>query len=442
MLPTRLRPHLFLSYSRIDRKAADALSDAMRSQGCVVWMDRNEVLVGDDFVQGLTRQLNRQDGLVFLLTEASSCSSWCHAEIQHALARGLPTFVVQLDAQSRLPDALERLLRDIQRVPWDVVHAGLGEQIHRARWRRWRRLFSWTAAVLVVSGATAGVAFLAVGRVNTLDMRRRVEATVADLGNATIVLSGDEVRSHVQPLRAMPELGASLRAVSDDPTRAPTARINAWQALDAMQQGRQTEWRTYVPQIEWKGGRLADTFWANTTYGSGKISDLQAHRVRMAGLVLGAGPIADKVGLSLVGVRIRDADIWFLRADATQMIDVEFLNSKFRGAQLDLSGAAGLRFLSHSADSNIITPEVSIIEDSWIVQRRAPPGAGVMDLSKPGQEILFDGVQFVRVRFEGHFKSEWFRNSHFTDCVFATALTANDLRRDGNSEEGSVFVGR
>ena len=162
----------------------------------------------------------------------------------------------------------------------------------------------------------------------------------------------------------------------------------------------------------------------------------------MAGIVLGAGPVAGKAGLTLVGTRIRDADIWFLRADATQMIDVEFLNSKFRGAQLDLSGAAGLRFVSHTANNDIITPEVSIIEDSWLVQRRAPQGPGVMDLSRPEQEILFQGVQFARVRFEGHFKAEWFRNSHFTDCVFATALTAAELSRGGNSEEGSLFLGR
>jgi len=54
-----LRPHLFLSYSRSDRKAADELAAVMHSEGCIVWMDRNEVLVGDDFVRGLTRQLNR-----------------------------------------------------------------------------------------------------------------------------------------------------------------------------------------------------------------------------------------------------------------------------------------------------------------------------------------------------------------------------------------------
>jgi len=33
------------------------------------------------------------------------------------------------------------------------------------------------------------------------------------------------------------------------------------------------------------------------------------------------------------------------------------------------------------------------------VQNRPLPGGDVMDLATPEQEILFDGVQFVRVRF-------------------------------------------
>lgn len=54
---------------------------------------------------------------------------------------------------------------------------------------------------------------------------------------------------------------------------------------------------------------------------------------------------------------------------------------------------------------------------------------------------MFNGVQFGRVRFEGHFKRTWFRNCYFTDCVFATRLQAADLAENGNAEEGSAFLG-
>ena len=88
MLLQLLRPRLFVSYSRGDHDSADILSEALQRQGCIVWIDRKQVLVGDDFVRDLSVQLGRQDGLVLLLTETSARSSWCHAEVQHALARG------------------------------------------------------------------------------------------------------------------------------------------------------------------------------------------------------------------------------------------------------------------------------------------------------------------------------------------------------------------
>lgn len=438
---TLFRPRLFLSYSRADREAADALCNWLQAQDCVVWMDRNEILVGDDFVRALTLQLATKDGLVLLLTANSAQSSWCHAEVQHALATKLPVFVVQQGEQARLPDALERQLRDVQRLSGLGAEAELGIQIQRARTRRRRRLFVRAASLAVLAAAVLSTVWFSIRQINEFALDSRVDAVVAGLGTAAMVVSGDEIRTRIEPVRAAPGLAAALRAVSDDPARAVTARINAWQALDALQSGRQREWRSYVPEIQWSGGRLADTLWANTSYGGGTIGDLHVERLRMAGLVFAAGPVDGKPGMSLLGARIADSDIWFLRLDGTQLLDVEFTNSKFRGAQLDLSGAAGVRFLSRAKSDHIITADVAIIEDSWIVQRRPPPGPGVLDLARPEQEILFDGVQFARVRFEGYFKPAWFRNSHFVDCVFATGLDAQALASGGNSEEGSVFVG-
>ena len=130
-----------------------------------------------------------------------------------------------------------------------------------------------------------------------------------------------------------------------------------------------------------------------------------------------------------------------MRIDGTQMLDVEFENCKFRGAQLDLSAAAGLRFVARAKSAELLDTEVTIMEDSWLVQKRAPPPPDVMDMATPEQELIFDGVQFARVRFEGHFKPGWFRNCHFSDCVFATRLNAADLAKNSNMEEGSVFPG-
>lgn len=435
-----IRPRLFLSYARSDRDAADALYSDLQAQDSDVWMDRHEVLAGDDFVRSLNTQLSRCDALVFLLTQASAVSSWCLAELQFALGRGLVIIVVQKDDCS-LPDALQRLLRDVQAVSWADARIKLAGQIRRARARSRRRFLNRSASGLAAFGVLALVGVQTAGLVNRFDEGRRRRLFLGDLRAAAIVWSGNEVRARLLAVRGDPQMANALAALFADPAQPIMARVNAWQALDALQEGRQAEWRTYVQRINWTDGRLANGVWANTTYGSGLIRGLVATHMRIAGLVLGAGPSGDKPGLTLIEVRVRDADIWFMRSDGTQMMDVEFENCKFRGAQLDLSAAAGLRFVSRNKSQALISTDVAIMEDSWVVQNRSPPPPDVMDLSQPVQELIFDGVQFVRVRFEGHFKPDWFHNCHFGDCVFASRLDATDLMRNGNREEGSVFLG-
>lgn len=156
----------------------------------------------------------------------------------------------------------------------------------------------------------------------------------------------------------------------------------------------------------------------------------------MAGLVFGPGPSAGEAGLTLGGILIRDADIWFMKIAGTQMIDVIFENCKFRGAQLDLSEASAVQFVSREESQVVLSTDVAIIEDSSIAYLRPAPEPGVMDLSEPEQDLIFDGVQFVRVQFEGILKATWFTGCHFENCVFPRSLAETDLEKWGNTFQG------
>jgi len=432
-----MRPNLFLSYSRADLADAEHLFEVLTGQGCAVWIDRNELLVGDDFVRGLQMHMARSDALVFLLTHRSAMSSWCLAELQYGLGLGLVVIVVEKDLDAALPEALQRMLRDIQRVPWSEVSEKLAPQILRARSRGRRRLLRRATYFL---GAFSGLSIVGIqvaNLINRVDTERRLRTFVAELRSVSTVWSGDEVHSRLRLVKDDPELPGTLQKLAEDSTLASSVRVNAWQALVALRDGRQAEWRTYIETIEWKGGRLADVLWANVTYGQGNISGLVAERVRMAGLVFGPGPDSGTAGLSLIDIRIRDADIWFLRIDGTHMLDVEFENCKFRGAQLDLSNVAAVRFVSREKSKFVLSTDVAIMEDSWIVYRGKAPEPGVMDLAEPEQELIFDGVQFARVHFEGHFKPGWFRSCHFMNCVFPALLTMKALEQYDNTFEGN-----
>lgn len=431
-----IRPRIFLSYARTDLVDAKQLFEILDKQGCTVWMDLNEILAGDDFVRGLQDHLSRSDALVFLLTRQSAESSWCLAELQYALGRGLVVIIVERAAGSLLPEAVERVLRDVQRVPWSEVSEKLGRQILRARSRGRRRVLGRAAALLGAAGGLSLVGIQVAQGINRFDAERRREAFVADLRSASMVWSGEEVRARLRPVSDDPDLPGILHQLAEDPALAPTLRVNAWQGLGALRDERQVEWRTFIEDIQWKGGRLNDMLWANTTYRRGLISGLVAERVRMAGLVFGPGPNADEAGLTLGGILIRDADIWFMKIAGTQMIDVIFENCKFRGAQLDLSEASAVQFVSREESQVVLSTDVAIIEDSSIAYLRPAPEPGVMDLSEPEQDLIFDGVQFVRVQFEGILKATWFTGCHFENCVFPRSLAETDLEKWGNTFQG------
>lgn len=437
-----IKARIFVSYAREDLVTANELVSHLQEYGCTVWLDRKELLAGDDFVLSLTKELARCDALVLLLTTHSAASSWCQAEVQRALAHRMVVIVVQREPGIMLPDALERMLRDIQRIQWFSGTPGLGSDVLKARRRRLSRQFRTAGSIAVATIFLAGGGLLLASRINTIDAQRRVETLLKELSASAFVWSGSEVHARIEPVRESASFGPELQAFISDTTKTPVARTNAWQAAAALRQGREREWRMYLPQIEWQGGRLTDTLWANTSYGKGYIRDLVAERVRMAGLVFGPSPTDQNTGMSIIGARIRDADIWFLRLDGTQLIDVEFVNSKLRGAQLDLSNAWGIRFLSRSTSNVFLSTDIAIIEDSWIIHHQPPADLGVLDLTQPEQELLFDGVQFVRVRFEGNFKAIWFKNSRFQNCVFASELSENALQRQGNQIEKSIFLGK
>ena len=435
-----LEPRIFLSYSRTDADSGNALRESLASKGCRVWMDTREVLVGDDFVRHLTRELDRNDGLVYLLTHDSAKSSWCQAEVQRALTRGMNVAVVQRDEHSHLPEAVERLLRDVQRVSYNDALTGLADHIHRARKRRLSRWLKTAALWLALLAIVVSIAWIAVNALNERQSQERVSAVVSQIVESKGLLSGADLQKRLASVATEPSLIPSLNDVRKDKSESPYARANAWQAINWLEHPTSKSRNDIFENVEWSGGRLTSGTWDAATYRSGRIQDLQVLGTRMIGLAFDAGPSDSRKGMSIIASTIQDADIWFMRLFGTQLIDVKFINSKFRAAQLDLSGGAAVLFQSKRASDNVVTDELTLFEDSLIIQSRSLPEAGTLDLSTPEQELLFDNVQFLRVRFEGNFKPQWFKNSHFENCVFATSMTISELEKFGNTEEGSLVV--
>jgi hypothetical protein len=82
-------PRVFISYSREDAEFADALSRALSERGIEVWMDRNEIHAGDDWVLVTERAMAASDLILLLLSREYSLEGF--ANYERALATKLAT---------------------------------------------------------------------------------------------------------------------------------------------------------------------------------------------------------------------------------------------------------------------------------------------------------------------------------------------------------------
>lgn len=80
-------PIFFISYSSKDRRPAEALANRLRSLGAQVWVDYEQVKLGDPILTRIAEGLSEATALLFLVSQHSGESPWCRKEYETALQR-------------------------------------------------------------------------------------------------------------------------------------------------------------------------------------------------------------------------------------------------------------------------------------------------------------------------------------------------------------------
>jgi iron(II)-dependent oxidoreductase len=96
---------IFISYSRKDVDAANALSVWLEARGADVFIDYQEILGTDHFPERLAHEIEACDVLLLLLSPSSVQSRWVRREVEYADELQKATVIVQLEA-AELPKAL------------------------------------------------------------------------------------------------------------------------------------------------------------------------------------------------------------------------------------------------------------------------------------------------------------------------------------------------
>lgn len=109
------RLKVFISYSRRDAEAADALVEALGQRGFEVKIDRRDLPFGQKWKDELTEFIRLSDTVVWLVSEASIRSEWVNWELDEVARRAKRLVPVMIGAARR--DRLPRQLGDIHILP-------------------------------------------------------------------------------------------------------------------------------------------------------------------------------------------------------------------------------------------------------------------------------------------------------------------------------------
>lgn len=88
---------VFVSYSSRDKEAVDHIVGALKAAREQFWLDE-ELTGGERWWRKILKQIRESDAFIVAVSENSERSKPCHAELEYAIALGLPIIPVQIGA--------------------------------------------------------------------------------------------------------------------------------------------------------------------------------------------------------------------------------------------------------------------------------------------------------------------------------------------------------
>lgn len=106
--------HVFISYAREDQELADSLFQELQHRGMSLWMDREEITGGQDWLTRIAVALDASKAIILVLSQSSMNSTWVRRELEFADQRGIPVIPVEFSS-CNLPPWFDLQFGRIQR---------------------------------------------------------------------------------------------------------------------------------------------------------------------------------------------------------------------------------------------------------------------------------------------------------------------------------------
>lgn len=125
---------LFVNYARADREAVRELGEALRVQGHRVWVDEDEILMGQNYQARITQAIAYTEAFLYILSKASLASKDCTDAFRTAQRLKKRIIVVLIDEGLAIPREVAALhVHDLSRGKESAGFERLVEQL--GAWR-------------------------------------------------------------------------------------------------------------------------------------------------------------------------------------------------------------------------------------------------------------------------------------------------------------------
>jgi uncharacterized protein YjbI with pentapeptide repeats len=401
-------------------------------------------LVGDDFVASIVQHLQGSDAVAALVSQHSTQSLWCQAELYHAHALAIPIIPVHTGTGPFVQAApLELMLRSINYVVSKDApdNAEVSRRIeNRLKTVRHRRLVR--NALLLVLGVAAVALLVSYGtqQINQLAEVRQRQALLDRIKGTATVLTGDVIKNYARQFSEDEELVARLLLMRANPELPDTERLNAQLLANALLEPRMLERRWYLEDVNWQQSGLRSAELHNITFMKGILRDMTFDRVAFSGVNWNRAPASGSAGLTLSGLRFNRCLFNGGQFDGTSGVVLDFVNCSFRGVALDVSAFAAVRFQSQvsNPNSSVIIDEITVFENCTLRHCVAPAAPGVIEIIPSDSEVQFKGVFLSNCRFEGLIRAAWFEECTLMNCVLPAAVGQAELAAGGNTVRGRL----
>lgn len=96
--------HVFISYSRKDKKVVDTFVERLRRQDFIIWQDVSDIPAGEKWGEALIHAIDESAAVLVFCSHSASKSTYVNAEVDHAIAQGKPIIPIWLEDATVLGD--------------------------------------------------------------------------------------------------------------------------------------------------------------------------------------------------------------------------------------------------------------------------------------------------------------------------------------------------